>query len=280
MLSDLINKMRNLGEYEPYLTTLLTLMAPQTKLTSEPPLKELMASENKLVVVVNHASPLSWVPAAALLCREIVRAGAGNRVPRGIMDQFFFQFAPLKPIAKFVSQSDEYLEFDELVEHFENAEQADLVIFPEGSNCFFGRPDEIQKFRSPRFIEIAVRAQVPILICVHTGSEIWGQPFKFPPTFSAIIPFLPAWAQKGIANSGMVTMPTFPIPLEDFRMHCELYQPKLKEEDLSDDKHERRAQLHEEAEKVRSIMITTLASLQEEARQEAKREKQAKLDSI
>ena len=280
MLSDLINKMRSLGEYEPYLTTLLTLMAPQTTHTSETPLKEILDNENKLVVAFNHAAPLSWVPAAALMCREVVRMGAGHRVPRGIIDQFFFQFAPLKPIAKYISQSEEHLNFDQLVEHFENAEQADLIVFPEGSNCFFGRPDEIQKFRSPRFIEIAVRTKVPILICVHTGSEIWGQPFKFPPTFSAIIPFLPPWAQKGIANSGMVTMPTFPVPLEDFRMHCELYRPKLKEENLSDDKHERRAQLHEEAEHVRSIMMVTLASLQEQSREQANREKQAKLNSL
>lgn len=280
MLSDLINKMRSLGEYEPYLTALLALLAPQTKLTSEPSLKEVMADNRKLVVAINHSSPLSWLPAASLLAREAVRVGAGSRIPRGIMDQFFFDFAPLKPVAKYISQSDEFLKFDELVEHFENAEQADLVIYPEGSNCFFGPPDEIQAFRSPRFIEIAVRASVPILICVHTGSEIWGQPFKFPPTFSAVIPFLPTWAQKGIAKSGMVTMPTLPVPLEDFRMHCELYRPSLKAEDLSDDKHDRRAQLHEEAEKVREIMITTLASLQEAAREQAKLDKQAKLNSL
>lgn len=280
MLSDLINKMKNLGEYEPYLTTLLSLVAPETKLTAEPSLKEVMASENKLVVVLNHAAPLSWVPAASLLTREAVRAGAGNRIPRGIIDQFFYQFTPLKPVAKFVTQSDEFLNFDQLVEHFENAPQADLVIFPEGSNCFFGRPSEIQKFRSPRFIEIAVRTNVPILICTHSGSEIWGQPFKFPPSFSAIIPFLPPWAQKGIASTGMATMPTFPVPLEDFRMHCELYRPKLRASDLFEDKHERRAQLHEEAEHVRSIMMITLASLQDEIRENANRVRQAKLDTL
>ena len=272
--------MRNLAEYEPYLTTLLSLVAPKTSLNSEPSLKDIMASEKKLVIAVNHASPLSWVPASALLAREVVRAGAGDRIPRGIMDQFFFDFAPLKPIAQYVSQSKEYLNFDELVDHFENAEQADLVIFPEGSNCFFGRPDEIQKFRSPRFIEIAVRADVPILVCTHSGSESWGQPFKFPPTFSAVIPFLPPWAQKGIANSGMVTMPNFPVPLEDFRMQCELYRPKLKASDLSEDKHERRAQLHQEAEHVRSIMESTLASLQEQISDNAKRAKQQRLDSL
>lgn len=268
--------MRKLIEFEPYLTTLLSLVAPNTTLTSQPPLSEIFEKNKKLVVVINHAAPLSWVPAVSLLTKEACKSGGGDRLPRGIIDQFFYQFKPLRPVAKYVTQSDEYLNFDQLIEHFHKAEQADLVIFPEGSNCFFGPSDEIQKFRSPRFIEIAVRAEVPVLVVTHAGSEIWGQVFKFPPTFSAIIPFLPPWAQKGIASQGLVTMPTFPVPLDDFRMDCELYIPKLKESDLSEDKHERRAQLEKEAEHVRTIMQTSLATLSEQSR----KAQQSKLDTI
>lgn len=258
--------MRKLRDFEPYLTSLLSLLAPQSKFTSDTSLQKILDEHKRLVVVLNHAAPLSWVPAVSLLTKEVCKVGGGDRLPRGIIDQFFFQFAPFKPVAKYVTQSEEFLNFDQLVEHFESSEQADLVIFPEGSNCFFGPSNEIQKFRSPRFVEIAIRAQVPVLVCTHAGSESWGQVFKFPPTFSAVIPFLPPWAQKGIASQGLVTMPTFPIPLEDFRMQSELYFPKLKVSDLSDDKHERRSQLEEEAEVVRTIMRTTLTALQDENR--------------
>lgn len=268
--------MRKLDEYEPYLTTLLSLLAPQSSLTSDPSLSEILENEKKLVVVLNHAAPLSWVPAIALLTREVCKAGGGERKPRGIMDQFFFQFAPLRPLAKYISQSEEFLNFDDLVEDFEDADQADLVIFPEGSNCFFGPSDQIQQFRSPRFIEIAVRANVPILVATHAGSESWGQIAKFPPTFSAVIPFLPNWAQKGIKSKGLINVPNVPMPLEDFRMHCELYKPKLTYDQLSDDKHERKAQLEEEANEVRSFMETSLNHL----RELSKRATQEKLDSV
>ena len=268
--------MRKLRDYEPFLTPLLKFIAPNAKVTSDPGLSEILKDEKKMVIAFNHAAPLSWAPAVSLLTREVVEQGGGDRLPRGIMDQFFFQFPPLRPLAKWIAQSNEFLSFDELVEDFENADQADLVVFPEGSNCFFGPSDEIQKFRSPKFIEIAVRADAPILIAVHAGSESWGQTFKFPPALSAIIPFLPSFAQKGIASNGLVNIPMLPKPIEDFRMHCEIYRPKLKARELSKDQFERREQLLEEAAHIHHLMETILENL----RAEALREQQAKLDSL
>jgi 1-acyl-sn-glycerol-3-phosphate acyltransferase len=268
--------MRKLREYEPYLTTLLSLVAPKTTVTSEPSLQQIFEQENKLIVAFNHAAPLSWIPAVSLLTKEVVAAGGGDRIPRGIMDSFFFQFAPLKPLAKWITQSDENLNFDQLVENLATADQTDLVVFPEGSNCWFGSSHEIQEFRSPRFIELSIRTGAPILLAVHSGSESWGQVIKFPPTYSAIIPFLPSWAQRGISKNGVVNMPMPPVPLEDFRMHCEIYRPKLKVEELAEDKHERKKQLQEEAQVIRHLMETSLANLREQSLMAA----QAKLDSI
>src|SRR3954464_6799740 len=100
--------MRKLRDFEPYLTSLLSLLAPQTTFSSEPSLQKIMNENKRLGVVLNHAAPLSWVPAPSLLTKEVCNIGGGDRLPRGIIDQCFFQFAPFKPVAKYVTQSEDF----------------------------------------------------------------------------------------------------------------------------------------------------------------------------
>jgi hypothetical protein len=198
--------MRRLSDYEFLTNNLLGLVAQETFLHSDRPLDEVLEENKRLVVVFNHSSPLSWIPGPCLLTAHLCARGGGYRKPIAVMDRFFYSVPILRMLAKFVTQSDRALKFHELVAHFERLDDADLVVFPEGSNCFFGPPDQIQPFRSNRFVEIAMRTQTPLLICVHRGSEEWG------------------------LSLGRLTIPVLPRPMKRFSMLVRLYRPEFQGE--------------------------------------------------
>ena len=136
--------MRTINDYVGILEILLGLVTEKSEFQCEQPFEEVLKKHARLIGVFSHGTPLSWLPVMALMGVEMAKAGGGNRVPLGVMDRFFYDFKPLRPLAQWVSQSARPLGFIDLIEHFESFASADLCLFPEGSNCFFGDPRDIQ----------------------------------------------------------------------------------------------------------------------------------------
>ncbi|CAN5543342.1 hypothetical protein BH10BDE1_BH10BDE1_36570 [soil metagenome] len=192
-----------------------------------PQLDQVLSENPRLIVVFSHSAPLSWIPAPCLLTAHVVARGGGRRRPIAVMDRFFYSVPGLRAVAKYVAQSDRPLSFKELVQHFEKMKTADLVVFPEGSNCFFGDPAELQPFRSHRFVEIGIRTKSPLLLCVHRGSEKWGKSWKLPMALAASVGSL--FGTNGssrLASTRRLTIPMWPAKMDRFSMLCELYQPE------------------------------------------------------
>ena len=256
---------RRLSEYEPILSQLLTMMAKDTSFEAVPSLNDVFSRHPRVIVVLNHSTPLSWLPSVALLAIHACARGCGDRVPMGVMDRFFFQIPFLREVAQLITQVERPLSFRELCERFEDKGDIDLVLFPEGSNCFFGHPEEIQEFRSPKFVELAVRTGAPILIGVHTGSEAWARALPVPDEFMQHLKLLPRFAfdflEKRVRKSGLFVLPLLPVPMEKFSMRTELYRPRLKFEDLASDAIERAGQIRVEAERIRARMREMLLEL-------------------
>jgi hypothetical protein len=189
------------------------------------------------------------------------------------MDHAFFQIPLVKALAQFFTQSERPVTFQDLCERFQSAEPFDLVLFPEGSNCFFGSPDEIQDFRSPKFVELAVRTKTPILIGAHLGSEAWAKALPVKEEVMDYLTLLPNFAynfvEKRIRKTGHFVLPLSPKPMEHFEMICEIYHPSLKAEDLAEEASIRRAQLEAEAARIRQRMVELLDELKSEASAEA-----------
>ena len=223
--------MRRLIEYEAVTSRLLGLLARSTKFESQPGLDRILAENPKLLVVFNHGTPLSWLPAACLLTSHVCARGGGHRKPFAVMDRFFYSVPLLQSLAKYISQTDRPLRFQELIEAFQKMEAGDLVVFPEGSNCFFGPGDKLQPFRSNRFVEIAIEARVPILICVHRGSEHWAKTVPVAPWLYLGLQsvlggtVIDRFFQGRLEKSGKVTIPLLPTPMDRFEMCVELHQP-------------------------------------------------------
>lgn len=256
---------KTLRFFEPLLSLVLHKITKHTRFRSRPGLAEILATHPRLVIVFNHSTPLSWLPAIALLATQACAKGGGERRPMGVMDRFFFSIPGLRMIAHQLTQTDHPLEFGELIEKFHAAIGSDIVIFPEGSNCFFGDPAEVQPFRSPRFVELAVRSETPILLCAHRGSEGWSTTVPIDPSWLSKLTLLPTVVSEFLGHrlreTGLLTIPLLPKPLEHFEMLCELYEPRLKLADLSPDPDEAARQIRSEADLVHAHLEAMLKEI-------------------
>ena len=250
---------RRLSDYNEFLTAVLKSVTENVEFRCSPPLSEIIKNP-RLVVILNHATPLSWIPAIGLLTSEFVKAGGGDRKPLGIADKWLFSNPLTRPLAQYLTQCDRHLNFEELIEKFHSEDHADLALMPEGANTFFGDNFQIQKFRSPKFIEIAVRSEAPLLIVVHKGTENWSLPLQLPVEWAQyVLPFSQFFGQR-LQNAEPINIPLIPHKIPRFAMACELYRPDLKIADLNQDPVARMVQLGEEAEKIRAVMNRLLDS--------------------
>lgn len=246
-------KTKTVKDYNDFMKALIASLADKTAFSSEPALTHILRNP-RLVVVINHATPLSWIPAMSLLATEYEKAGGSDRTPRGIADKWFYSNPFTQKIAEYLTQSKEPQDFEQLVSSFMNSDKTDIVIMPEGANTFFGKTDEIKSFRSPRFVEIAIKAKAPILIVAHKGSERWSLPLELPKAIGeALMPFSKFFGENLLKASGF-NLPIMPHKMSRFVMAAKLYAPALYEADLAADPVERRNQLETEAETVREIM--------------------------
>ncbi len=253
--------MRTISDYSGFLEFLLRLVVEEYEFECHPPLREVLKKHARLIGIFSHGTPLSWLPTMCVLQHEYVENGGGQRVPLGVFDRFFFEFKPLRPIVQWLSQSASPLGFGDIAEHLQSFEQADLCIFPEGSNCFFGDPSEIQEFRSSRILELAVRENIPILIGVHRGSEHWAKTFAVPESAKFLYGFLPSLLGQHFRAFEKFVLPVLPKKIKKFRMLCTLYSPSLRGEDLDKDRRLRREQLNIEGERLREAMVKLLEKL-------------------
>jgi hypothetical protein len=254
-----------LSFFEPILSQIMLMVAKKTRFRSRPGLASVLAENPRLIVVFNHSTPLSWLPAISLLTAHACARGGGTRRPTGVMDRFFFSVPGLRVLAHQLTQSDHPLGFEELVATFRTSKETDIIIFPEGSNCFFGEPSVVQPFRSPRFVELAVRTNTPILLCAHRGSESWAQAVPVGDAVTSKIDLLPKviadFLGERLKETGLLTIPKIPKQLDRFEMLCELYKPSLAEDELDKNSSRARAQIEEEAEHVRAKLESMLAEI-------------------
>ncbi len=248
---------RQLSDYSEFLTAIHKTWIEETDFKSTPDFMEVM-KEPRLVVAINHSTPLSWLPAMSALTLEAVKSGGGDRTPQGVVDKWFYSNPLTKIVGEYLSQSDHPQTFDELLANFSQAERTDLVVFPEGANTFFGDVHAVQEFRSSRFIELAIRAQAPILVVAHTGSENWSVPFQIPNEWIEFVQPFSKFFGEGLMKYRSLNLPFFLKRIPVFRVRCALYRPSLQSADLASDPQDRRVQIRTEAEKVRQMMIDLL----------------------
>ncbi len=220
--------MRNLKSYFPLFRILGPLIFERRTFENPEVLRETLEHNKKLIVVMNHSTPMSWLPAMTALSLACLEVGQGDRRPHGVMDRFFYQVPGLKHLAQFLTQFDHPTSFEELRGEFMAKDQIDLVILPEGSNCFFEPPGSIEQFRSLRFLELAHKTKTPILVCIHRGSEHWGQEIAVPERLERLLSLYPGQLWPRLRKTQVLTVPVWPKKISHFRMKVFSFKPDLK----------------------------------------------------
>ncbi len=228
---------------------------------SEPPMKDIIQRYPKVLHVFSHAGTLGWIPAILGLLRVALQAGAAKRKAFGVFHRGLHRYGLSRWILRYVFESQEPPTFAKVITAFREQPVNDMALFPEGDNCILGDVYEIRPFRSPKFVELALAAEAPILITVHRGSEEWGRDFYIPAwLFPLVKRFQPGYLYPLFKNP-VLNLPTHMSRIPKFSMRSVLYVPRLAYQDLSEKPRERWFQLQGEAQRVRTLMQALLKDM-------------------
>ncbi|MCS7188256.1 MAG: hypothetical protein RMJ66_00140 [Bacteroidia bacterium] len=228
---------------------------------STPPLREVMNRYPKVLHVVSHAGTLGWIPAILGLLWAAILEGGKERRAMGLFHRGLYRFGLSRWILRTVFQSYEPPTFAKVIQAFQKEPVNDIALFPEGDNCILGDVYEIRPFRSPKFIELAIAVEAPILVTVHRGSEEWGKDFYIP---SWMLRWIAKWQPtyiRPLMKNPILNLPIRIGRIPKFSMRCSLYFPKLSYDQLSSRPRERWFQLHSEAQRVKRLMEALLQDM-------------------
>lgn len=237
------------------------LLFDEIIIRSSPPLREVLSRYPKVVHAISHAGTLGWIPAILALLRVSLAEGGSERKALGIFHRGLYRFTVSRWVLRTVFQSTEPPTFARVIEAFRQGPISDIALFPEGDNCVLGDVYEIRPFRSPKFVELALAADAPILITVHRGAEEWGRDFYIPGWMLRWVRMIEPAYVRPLMKNPVLNLPARLTRIPKFSLHSTLYFPRLSYDQLSSRPRERWFQLHAEAERVKSLMIALLKDM-------------------
>ncbi len=204
----------------------------------------ILSDNPRLLVIMNHGPALGPAPALTAFLQSVVMAGGGERVPFGVTWRGFHRLPGVRDLASMLTQSSRELDVEDLVARLTDGPFNDCCIMPEGELCNVGNGIDVQPFMSNRFAEVAARAQVPILLVAHTGSENLAQTLPMPDALTPLATLLPRRLRQTLSETGVVSMPwLLSGRVPQLGMACQLMQAPLSVADLEgEDAQQRLAQ--------------------------------------
>jgi len=223
----------------------------------------------RVVVIANHGPPHVPLVGMCAVGRCMNELGHGDRRPLSIAFRAFYRVPGIRQFFARLTQLPEPLPFEGILQHFETQGFTDLCVIPEGQNCVFGHPGDIRQFTSPRFVEMAARLDVPILVAVGVGMEPWAREVPLP-DLSSVEPAV-RWVSPSLADSLHVERSLcLPVSFEkvpELRYGFELHRAGLRPADLlALDARARRAAVSREAARLHAAMERLRDRVREGAR--------------
>lgn len=258
--------MVRLDQFDKYVRPLQRLFIRRVHFIDGMPWQDLLTKENKGLIVLNHGpiiGPFVWI--IAVLPR-IVDMGYGHLKYSAIAHPIIRNVPFFAKMVGFEKRGGKRLGVDDYVRLFDNDELNLVSVTPEGEFSLYGNGVDMQPFRSPRGLEIALRARTRIILMVGKGFESWqtNVPIDKPwqkrmvRWFARRIPFLDRLDEEALGQATKLSISRIFGRIPDFYVSSEMYEPELKLEDLSEDRETSRKQLWEEAERMRQRMIAML----------------------
>lgn len=246
--------MRTVEDYSLSMAFLKKTCAKRVSLhDSSEDIQQILSQYPKLVVAMNHG-PLAGPVAGSIAMMDQYSKNAGShRVPMIIAWRGFYHIPVIKHLIRYLSQVRMPFNLDGFVKQVKDNGVTDLFVMPEGENCTYGNGRDIEPFLSPRFIELALKANTPILVAVHTGSEQWSNIMPVSRKLNPLLKYLPAKSYQRIRETGQLNMaPLRLTTIPELQVSFTLYHPTMTLADLEKDN--KWDLLQKESDNVRALM--------------------------
>lgn len=219
-------------------------------------LEQILKRYPRLVCAVNHGPAPAPFAVFAGVIDNYLKLGGAERKPLTVAWRGFYEMPLVGRFIRYVTQADKSLTAEEFLQKFEREGFTDLFVMPEGANCMFGDGEQIVSFVSPRFIELAIKINVPVLVITHSGTGPLASVHTLSRREMRLMKYLPSKVYQQVRETGILSLPHFTQGhLDKVQLNFRLYQPSYTEASLSKDTAVRYQQLMREAENVREMMI-------------------------
>lgn len=224
-----------------------------TQYTGSDDLAAILKKYPKLVVAMNHGPMAGPLAGSVGMMNQYFKYGGEQRKPVVIAWRGFYRIPLIKHIVRYMSQVKNPPNLDGFAKRLTTGDATDIFVMPEGENCSFGNGLDIEPFLSPRFVELALKAQTPILIAVHIGSELWSNVIPVDERLNPLLKYLPNKSYQRIRETGQVNMSLTGLKkIPELKMYFKLYEPTMTLADL--DKPDSFNRLQQESEAIRNQM--------------------------
>jgi hypothetical protein len=198
-------------------------------------LNKIISRHPKLLCIMNHGGFYGPWAAALTYHYLFLSHGGAKRTPTGVAWRGFYKLPIYKQIAQYLTQLEHPLDYSGCTALLTESRFNDLIILPEGANCHYFNGQVLQPFISPRFIELSIETQTPLLLFVHHGSEHWSVPIRIPAPLLPLTQWLPERYRLGLERSHSVNIPhMLKGSIPELSVTCKLYQPSIHPSALRD----------------------------------------------
>ncbi len=234
---------------------------------------EYFSKKRRTLMVVNHGPLYGPVLFFGGIVPRLADMGLGRMTYAGIAHPIVFTFPGVARQFGVSRRGRERYNVEDYVRLFQEEGLDALVVAPEGEYCIYGNGLDIQPFRSPRSLEIALRCDCRIMLAMGKGFETWQRNISIKAPWrkkviragSMLLPNVDRLDEEYLEKADRYSVQLMPLRVRDFYICSRLYEPKLRAEDLADDIETRRQQLGVEAERMRSQMQVMVDRLKKQA---------------
>jgi hypothetical protein len=256
--------------YDSLLRGLQRLCIGEVRFKDGFPWETYFQSEKRALIVANHGpiiGPLVWVMA---LFPRINDLGYGHLTYSAIAHPIIRNIPIFANMVGFEKKKKgERLRTADYIELFRSGRLNLLSVAPEGEYALYGNGVEIQPFRSPRSLDIALEADCRIILLVGKGFERWQRNLSIKEPWrkqlarrvALTIPFLDKLDEEALERARQISISGVFGRIPTFSIASEIYEPKLTATTLAKDRNSRDKQLWDEAHRIRQAMKRMLAEL-------------------
>lgn len=206
---------------------LLKRFTESYRLRSSPRLRQMLKENKRLVWVVQHGAPVSWVPLMPALINEMIKNGGKGRTPLVVAHRIFHYFPVIRHFAPNIMNSKSDPSKAEIIDSLKKGDLNDVLIMPEGDHCFFGEPDTIRPFKGHGFLDIARSVKCPLVLVAQHGAAAMGKRFPLTKTTIDLLSLVP-WVRnyREIAlKTRALSFFVLPEKTKNLEIRLKLYEP-------------------------------------------------------